>query len=111
MFDLLESHAEEQVEVDEPTRPAAHLAWLVEPAAAGLLAAQPALDEVIVFPRDRLTAAGRAGRWDRAALEAAHFVRALRARRFDRVISPMPGRKTNTSPSTVKLASDSSHCP
>jgi heptosyltransferase I len=63
--------------------PRAHIAWLVEPGIAGLLEAEPALDEVIVWPkRDWATlwqgrhAVGLA----RAVLE---FRGLLRARRFD----------------------------
>lgn len=59
------------------------LAWLVEPASAGILEGQPWIDEVIVFPRGSLR--GKLGRGRLGALtrEAREFVRALRARRFD----------------------------
>jgi ADP-heptose:LPS heptosyltransferase len=49
--------------------PGAHLAWLVEPAGAGLVAGQPWIDEVLVFPRT-----------------LASCLRALRGRRFDLVV-------------------------
>jgi len=63
--------------------PAAHLAWLVEPPAAPLLASQPWLDEVIVFPRERLARAAARGRGLEVARTLRDLVRALRARRFD----------------------------
>jgi lipopolysaccharide heptosyltransferase I len=68
------------------TWPRAHLAWLVEPPAANLLAGQPWLDQVIVFPRDALARALRGGRFAAAAREARGFVRGLRAERFDLVV-------------------------
>jgi ADP-heptose:LPS heptosyltransferase len=57
--------------------PGAHLAWLVEPGAASLLAGQPWIDEVIVFPRPAFPGALR---------EVARCVLRLRARRFDLVL-------------------------
>jgi len=66
--------------------PGAHIAWLVEPVAAGILEGQPFLDEIIEFPREALQAAlaGRAvGRLHR---ESTHFARALYRRRFDLVL-------------------------
>lgn len=64
--------------------PGAHLAWLVEAAAASLVAGQPWIDEVIVFPRP---GAGRQSASTRASLPALReFVSALRARRFELVI-------------------------
>jgi ADP-heptose:LPS heptosyltransferase len=66
--------------------PDAHLAWLVEPASASLLAGQPWIDEVCVFPRGDLRQALVRGRVDRVIGTGAGFVRALRARRFDLVV-------------------------
>ena len=66
--------------------PRAHLAWLVEPAAASVLRGQPWLDEVIVFPRDALGAALRRGRLVTLAREARAFTRELRGGRFDLVV-------------------------
>jgi ADP-heptose:LPS heptosyltransferase len=64
----------------------AHLAWLVEPPATSAVQGQPWVDEVIVFPRDRLEA-GLRGRAPGAALrELAGFLRGLRRRRFDLVV-------------------------
>jgi ADP-heptose:LPS heptosyltransferase len=68
------------------TWPRAHLAWLVEPASASLLAGQPWLDEVIVFPRSTLAAALRGARLGAFAREARAFTRRLREARFDLVI-------------------------
>jgi ADP-heptose:LPS heptosyltransferase len=64
----------------------AQLAWLVEPAAASAVEGQPWVDEVIVFPRDRLQAALRAGTPVAASREFARFLRELRRRRFDLVL-------------------------
>ena len=66
--------------------PGAHITWLVERKAAGALAGQPGLDEVLVFPREELSARLRA--WDLPGLwRRARSVRAsLRARRFDLVL-------------------------
>ncbi len=64
----------------------AHLAWLVEPASASAIEAQPWLDEVIVFPRDRLQALWREGARAAAWRELASFVRGLRRRRFELVV-------------------------
>jgi ADP-heptose:LPS heptosyltransferase len=66
--------------------PGAHITWLVERKAAGALAAQPGLDEVLRFPREELSARLRAfdlpGLW-RVGRD---FQTALRARRFDLVL-------------------------
>jgi len=66
--------------------PQAHLAWLVEPAAASLLQGQHWIDEVIVFPRGALQQALRGGRLLRAFALCRNFLRALRVRRFDLVV-------------------------
>jgi ADP-heptose:LPS heptosyltransferase len=66
--------------------PQAKLAWLVEPASASVLAGQPWLDEVIVFPRAALRSALRGGRVGELWREAAGFLRRLRAERFDLVV-------------------------
>ena len=68
------------------TWPRAHLAWLVEPGSASLLAGQPWLDEVIVFPRGALGAALRGARLGALAREASAFARRLREGRFDLVV-------------------------
>jgi ADP-heptose:LPS heptosyltransferase len=66
--------------------PEAELAWLVEPASASVLAGQPWLDDVIVFPREALRAALTSGHWLELAREARGFVARLRGRRFDLVL-------------------------
>ncbi len=66
--------------------PRAKLAWLVEPASASVLAGQPWLDEVIVFPRAALGSALRRGRFFTLAREALGFARRLREARFDLVL-------------------------
>lgn len=68
------------------TYPGARLSWLVEPAAQGLLAHNPDLDEVIVWPRGRWQSLWRERRWRELWREAVPFVRALRRRRFDLVV-------------------------
>ena len=63
--------------------PAAHIAWLVTPACAGLLDGHPQLDEVVRFDRKRF---GHAWRSPAAAAALAAFHRELYRRRFDLVI-------------------------
>lgn len=67
-------------------RPHAHIAWLVEAAAAPLLRHNPRLDEVIVLPRDEWRALWRARRYVALVQSVLRFRRALRARRFDLAI-------------------------
>lgn len=68
------------------TYPDAAIAWLVEPAAAPLLRANPDLDEVIIWPKSQWQQMWREGRYRDlwAALRA--FRRELRQRRFDLVL-------------------------
>src|SRR5688500_18360487 len=63
--------------------PAAHVAWLVTPACAGLLDGHPQLDEVIRFERGRFAAGWRS---PTAAAALFRFARELRDRKFDLVI-------------------------
>ena len=63
--------------------PAAHVAWLVTPACAGLLDRHPQLNEVIRFERREFAKGWRS---PRAALELIRFTRGLRRRRFDLVV-------------------------
>jgi heptosyltransferase I len=63
--------------------PAAHIAWLVTPACAGLLDGHPQLDEVIRFERRRFGAGWRS---PAAAAGLFAFARGLRAQKFDLVI-------------------------
>lgn len=63
--------------------PAAHLAWLTEPPAAPLLAHNPRLDEVIVWPRAQWQRLWRERRYGALWREMRQFRRALKARRFD----------------------------
>ena len=66
--------------------PEAHIAWLVQPEAVPLLAANPRLDEVIVWPRGEWQRLWRERRYWQL-LKAVHsFRRALRARGFDLVL-------------------------
>jgi lipopolysaccharide heptosyltransferase I len=63
--------------------PAAHIAWMVTPACAGLLDGHPQLDEVIRFERRRF---GQSWRDPGAALGLWKFARELKARQFDLVV-------------------------
>jgi lipopolysaccharide heptosyltransferase I len=60
--------------------PAARIAWLVNPGCADVLDGHPALDEVILFERERF---GRMTRSADAALGFARLLGELRRRRFD----------------------------
>jgi ADP-heptose:LPS heptosyltransferase len=66
--------------------PGAHLAWLVEPGAASLLASQPWIDEVLVFPRPALARALRAFAPVSLLRTLRAFAAGLRARRFELVV-------------------------
>jgi heptosyltransferase-1 len=66
--------------------PGAYIAWLVEPAAAGLLRHNPDLDEVIVWPRGEWRELRRAGRHAAWLGAVRDFARGLRRRRFDLAI-------------------------
>jgi ADP-heptose:LPS heptosyltransferase len=66
--------------------PTACITWLVEPASASLLEAQPWLDEVLVFPRPLLRESLRRGHLGRASRDLRGFLRALRSKRFDLVV-------------------------
>ena len=66
--------------------PSARITWLVERAASGILEGQPWIDEVRIFPRERLRAALRGARVATLARELGAFVRSLRAERFDLVV-------------------------
>ena len=66
--------------------PASHLAWLVEPGAAGAVAAAGCVDEILVFPRGELVAALRRGELVRFVRTLRAFLRRLRARRFEVVL-------------------------
>lgn len=63
--------------------PAAHIAWLVTPACAGLLEGHPQLDEVVRFERREY---GRGYRSPRAAWRLFQFMQSLRGRNFDLVL-------------------------
>jgi len=66
--------------------PGAHLAWLVEPAAAPLLAHNPRLDELIVWPRAEWLALWKTRRLVTLFGRVMAFRRRLRAARFDVVL-------------------------
>jgi len=63
--------------------PGAHLSWLVEPAAAGVVAASGLVDESLIFPRRDLMESLRAGDGLSLARQLQAFLQTLRARRFD----------------------------
>lgn len=66
--------------------PGAHLTWLVEPAAAGVVGAARVADETLVFPRADLVDALRAGDALSFFRGVRGFVRQLRRRRFEIVL-------------------------
>ena len=66
--------------------PKARIAWLVQPGGRELIEANPALDEVIVWPRGEWRSLWRGFRWWRLFGELRRFRRELRARNFDLAI-------------------------
>ncbi len=62
------------------TFPTAHIAWLVNPPLAGILAGEKDLDEVVLFDRRRF---GRLARSPAVAAGFVRFCRRLRRRQFD----------------------------
>lgn len=66
--------------------PGAHLAWLVEPDAAGVVAASGLVDESLVFPRRDLMESVRAGDGLSLVRQLKGFLATLRSRRFDLVL-------------------------
>lgn len=66
--------------------PGAHIAWLVQEGFEALPAANPAVDEVIVWPRRCWQALWRERRYGALWRAARDFVAALRGRRFDLAI-------------------------
>jgi lipopolysaccharide heptosyltransferase I len=66
--------------------PEAHIAWLVEEAAADIIIGHPALDRVLIARRKTWLADLRAGRVFHALREFVHFIRLVRDTRYDLVI-------------------------
>ena len=66
--------------------PEAHIAWLAEPAVRDLLAANPRLDEVILWPRADWQRLWREKHYGELVRAIRSLVRELRARRFDLVL-------------------------
>lgn len=67
--------------------PRAHLSWLVEPESAELLLDHPALDQVLVIPKNRwCREAASLRRWPALGKEFRHFLHALRGVRYDIVL-------------------------
>jgi lipopolysaccharide heptosyltransferase I len=66
--------------------PLARISWLCEPAQEPVVAPQPLVDEVLIFPRRDLARALSSGRLARVALRSRSVVRELRRRRFDIVL-------------------------
>ncbi|MCH7599718.1 MAG: glycosyltransferase family 9 protein [Myxococcales bacterium] len=66
--------------------PDAHISWLVEKRAAGVLEGRDDLDRVIQFPREHLMDLLRRRQFDELWRQLTGFVRALRAGQFDLVI-------------------------
>jgi ADP-heptose:LPS heptosyltransferase len=66
--------------------PGAHLTWLVEPGAAGVVDAAALVDETMVFPRTSLVGSIRSNHPISFLHELRDFIRRLRDRRFDLTI-------------------------
>jgi len=66
--------------------PHARLTWVVEPASAALVEAQPWVDEVLVFPRPKLAERLEAREFGPLWSDFRAFVARLRAARFDLVV-------------------------
>lgn len=66
--------------------PDAHLGWLAESPGASLLAANPRLDEVIVWPRQRWRRLCAERRYPKLLRSARDFAARLRERRYDLVL-------------------------
>ncbi len=66
--------------------PSAHIAWVVEAAAAPLVVGHPALDKVLIWHRQQLTGALRSGRWFHAFGLLRDFAHELRSVRYDMVL-------------------------
>jgi heptosyltransferase-1 len=66
--------------------PDAHLGWLAESPGASLLAANPRLDEVIVWPRQRWRRLYAERRYAKLLRSARDFTARLRERRYDLVL-------------------------
>ena len=68
------------------SHPQAHVAWLVEPGIHELLAADPAIDELILWPKAEWKALWQARRLVELSRRVSALRGALRARRFDTAI-------------------------
>jgi heptosyltransferase-1 len=68
------------------TYPTAKLAWLVEPGIHDLLAGDPTIDELIIWPRAEWVGLWREGRYRELWQRVSRFRRELHARQFDLAI-------------------------
>lgn len=66
--------------------PEARISWLVEGAVGEFLRHQPFIDEVISFPRARLSRELRSGRFSAAGHTLGEFLSRLRAHRYDLIL-------------------------
>jgi len=66
--------------------PGAHITWLVEPAASGVVESSGIVDESLVFPRPDLVASIRSGDGLLLTRQLGGFLLTLRRRRFDVVL-------------------------
>jgi heptosyltransferase I len=66
--------------------PQAHVAWLIEPGLAGLLSADPHVDELILWPKGEWKQLWRQRRWGELWRQVRAFGRMLRDKRFDTAI-------------------------
>lgn len=66
--------------------PDAHIAWLVEDAAAGVIEGHEALNRVLIWPRTHVQKLWRQGKWFSAVKVLRGFIRELRDTHYDLVI-------------------------
>lgn len=66
--------------------PAAHISWLVQPECQDLLAADPRLDAVLVWPKGEWLRLWRGGHWIQLGAEVRDFRRQLKRHSFDLVL-------------------------
>lgn len=66
--------------------PGAHIAWLTQSPAAPLLAHNPRLDEVLIWPRERWQSLWRQRQWRALWREVRSFRAMLRERKYDLVL-------------------------
>jgi lipopolysaccharide heptosyltransferase I len=95
--------------------PSAHIAWLVEDKAEGILRNQPGIDEVIVFPKKRwISGLKNPFSFMRTVAEVTSFIGALRRQGFEMVVdfqgNLKSGLMTFLSGSPLRVGFARGHC-